>query len=82
MIFEKGIMSTILKFVYFIVLEDEFVNQAAHFRYIRNHRLINEVFNESVVPEVRSAVTTSRMQVLNKQVQSLAIHQVSIYNVK
>ena len=51
------------------------MRQIALGRYTRNHKLLNEIFNEYSVADNRSIITTQRMDQLKKQVSSLETHQ-------
>lgn len=56
---------------------DDSLSQKAHasIRFQRNHRLLNDIFNEFCVQDNRSIVTHQRMEQLKKQVASLDVHQ-------
>lgn len=56
--------------------EDLFsVKHVAASRFHRNHKLMADIFNDVVVPDLRTVVTTSRIHMLRKQVKSLEEHQ-------
>ncbi|VDM41352.1 unnamed protein product [Toxocara canis] len=61
-------------------VEDEEVGdlssrRVAAVRFDRNHRLIAELFNGNVVTDTRTIVAQSRIDMLQKQAHSLALHQ-------
>lgn len=56
--------------------EDQFsVKHVAASRFHRNQKLMADIFNDIVVPDLRTVVTTSRIHMLRKQVKSLGEHQ-------
>ena len=64
--------------------EDESIEEAASARQVaqgrfnRNHRLLNDIFNEYTVADNRSIITSQRMEQLKKQVNSLELHQTKL----
>ncbi|XP_019850136.1 PREDICTED: SWI/SNF-related matrix-associated actin-dependent regulator of chromatin subfamily E member 1-like isoform X2 [Amphimedon queenslandica] len=57
--------------------DDEYITtkQLASSRYHRNHRLMREIFSDSVLPDIKSSVTMSRIDSLKHQSASLSAHQ-------
>uniref|UniRef100_A0A0A9XU71 SWI/SNF-related matrix-associated actin-dependent regulator of chromatin subfamily E member 1 n=1 Tax=Lygus hesperus TaxID=30085 RepID=A0A0A9XU71_LYGHE len=51
------------------------IKHVSYARYLRNHHLIHEIFSDTVVPDVRTIVTSSRMQHFYCKIQSLKNHQ-------
>uniref|UniRef100_A0A914W567 HMG box domain-containing protein n=1 Tax=Plectus sambesii TaxID=2011161 RepID=A0A914W567_9BILA len=51
------------------------VRRVASVRFERNHRLIADLFNGSIVTDTRTVVSQQRIDMLRKQAQSLAMHQ-------
>ncbi|KAF6216515.1 hypothetical protein GE061_000858 [Apolygus lucorum] len=51
------------------------IKHVSYARFLRNQHLIQEIFSDSVVPDVRTIVTTSRMQHFYCKIQSLKMHQ-------
>lgn len=66
---------------YISVLDDlEFysVRHLSAARYQRNQKLMQEIFNDNVVPDLRTVVTTQRLQGWKRQVETLMLHQVNL----
>ena len=56
--------------------EDEYsVKHVAAARYLRNHQLINEVFGDTILPDVRNVVTAQRINALERQILKFTMDQ-------
>ncbi|VDP35420.1 unnamed protein product [Soboliphyme baturini] len=52
--------------------------QLAAARYQRNQRMLLEIFSDVCIPDQRGIMTTTRLQNLQRQVESLTMHKVCI----
>ena len=75
---DEGKSLYVCKHNYIVCIEDEYVTskQVSAARYHRNHRLMKEIFSDTMTPESHvSAVSVSRLESLKLQSKSLAQHQ-------